>query len=631
MFKQLFFLTVFSALLILGMNSCKKSMDNGATPTAPTMDDLKVDASFDWSNTKNVNIQVTMPSTVNYDNFHSRIAILTAPQEQGGILLNAGSVNPDRTYNATLVVPASLDSLLVVSHVGSAWLRLTPTKSTGSTLDGNINFGYGFGEMPPPDTAVAKSSNSGSRVSGVKMVSGATSQNLIQNGDFEANSFGTFTDWFYPMIADGKWYYTNTFAGAVSQYNDDGNNVLRVNVPTTTLYRSGGVAQLIPAAPGDLITFSADFKLNGSAHLVNNAWLYIIPRNSMGTSLNYYYYNIYPIAGNSPWSRYTLAATMPVGTETVQILLWQWVYSGSFFWDNVVVTGPVADTDGDGVPDEEDDYPADASRAFNIFYPAEGVFGSLAFEDNWPGKGDYDCNDLVVDYNFKQVTNSANALVELFPTFIPRAAGASFVNGFGFQMGMEPNDVSSVTGISVEEGYINLMANHTEANQNQATVIVTDNVFRQLPRPGGGTGTNTTEGMLYVTPDTMPMKVSFANPVPISLAGSPPYNPFLIVGQVRGREVHLPDQPPTAQADLTLFGTQNDDSDPGTGRYYKSVTNLPWAMDFPVMFDYPLEKVPIINAYLHFAEWAQSSGVQYPLWYTTAAGNRNSAMIYQKP
>lgn len=631
MIKKPFYLLLFSLVFIIGLDSCRKSLSDESTPAPLTMDDLKVSASFDWSTTKSVNIHVTMPTTVNYDSYHSRITLLTAPQDEGGIILNAGAVNPDGTYDATVVVPASLDSLLVMSHVGSAWIRLTATKSAGSVLDGDVNFGLGYGEMPPKDTLIAKGSVIASNVSGVDVSSAMVVQNLIENGTFDDNTFGTFAEWTSPMTADGKWYYTYTLTNAVSQYDDAGNNVLRINVPTTTSYRSGGVAQLINATPGSLITFSADFKLKGNAHPTNHAWLYIIPRNASGASLNYYNYHIYPIASNSSWTRYTVAATMPSGTASVQILLWQWVYSGAFLWDDVVVTGPVADTDGDGVPDEEDDYPSDATRAFNIYYPAEGVFGSLAFEDNWPGKGDYDCNDLVVDYNFKQVTNSSNALVELFPTFIPRAAGASFVNGFGFQMGMAPDAVDNVSGLSVQEEYITLMANNCEANQNKATVIVTDNVFVQLPQPGGGTGTNTTEGLPYVTPDTMQMTVTFTTPVSISLAGTPPYNPFLIVDQIRGREVHLPDQPPTALADLSLFGTGNDDSNPGTGRYYKSLTNLPWAMNFPVKFDYPVERAPIIDAYLYFADWAQSSGVQYPSWYTTASGNRNSTLIYEKP
>ncbi len=32
--------------------------------------------------------------------------------------------------------------------------------------------------------------------------------------------------------------------------------------------------------------------------------------------------------------------------------------------------------------------------------PSEQFTGTLAYEDLWPGKGDYDFNDLVVDYDF---------------------------------------------------------------------------------------------------------------------------------------------------------------------------------------------------------------------------------------
>jgi LruC domain-containing protein len=45
-------------------------------------------------------------------------------------------------------------------------------------------------------------------------------------------------------------------------------------------------------------------------------------------------------------------------------------------------------------------------------------------------------------------------------------------------------------------------------------------------------------------------------------------------------------------------------------------------------FDYPIETVEIIDAYLHFAEWAQSGGVSYPDWYTDQSGYRVPANIY---
>ncbi len=37
----------------------------------------------------------------------------------------------------------------------------------------------------------------------------------------------------------------------------------------------------------------------------------------------------------------------------------------------VVATGSTTDTDGDGVPDNLDAYPTDATRSFNSYYPNE--------------------------------------------------------------------------------------------------------------------------------------------------------------------------------------------------------------------------------------------------------------------
>ncbi len=56
---------------------------------------------------------------------------------------------------------------------------------------------------------------------------------------------------------------------------------------------------------------------------------------------------------------------------------------------------------GDGVPNDEDDYPEDPTRAFNSYDTA-----SVAFEDLWPAMGDYDFNDLVLGCTYKIVTNA---------------------------------------------------------------------------------------------------------------------------------------------------------------------------------------------------------------------------------
>nr|NQU89221.1 LruC domain-containing protein [Bacteroidota bacterium] len=142
--------------------------------------------------------------------------------------------------------------------------------------------------------------------------------------------------------------------------------------------------------------------------------------------------------------------------------------------------GPtIIDSDLDGVPDDEDDYPFDPLRAFDNYFPAEG-YGSLAFEDLYPGKGDYDFNDLVVDYRFQTVTNAGNDVVEIFGDFPVKASGASFDNGFGFSL-PDANPLATtgmiITGQNITRNYITLLPGGLEAAQSLPTVIVFDNLF----------------------------------------------------------------------------------------------------------------------------------------------------------
>ncbi len=295
--------------------------------------------------------------------------------------------------------------------------------------------------------------------------------------------------------------------------------------------------------------------------------------------------------------------------------------------------GPT-DTDGDGVPDNLDDYPNDATRAYNNYYPGKNQFGSLAFEDLWPGYGDYDMNDAVIDYNYWYVTNAQNKVVDLKPKFYLRAAGATLRNGFGFQLdGVAAAAVQSVTltpANTLRNNYISLAANGVENNQPQAVVIVFDN-WTNVAQAGSTGLYNTLKDVPYGISDTVFVNLHFATPQSQSAVGTPPYNPFLIKDMSRPVEIHLPDRVPTALADRSLFGTANDNSDPASGRYYKSSTNLPWGINIPVKFDYTWERVQILSGHLHFGTWAESGGVQYPDWYKNLAGYRDATNIYVKP
>ncbi len=265
-------------------------------------------------------------------------------------------------------------------------------------------------------------------------------------------------------------------------------------------------------------------------------------------------------------------------------------------------------------------------------YPALGP-GTLAFEDLWPGKGDYDFNDLVLDYQFEITTNTGNMVQHVKGTFVIKAFGASFENGFGFQLSsaINPTDVT-VTGSRLTENIITLSGNGTEAGQTIPTIIVYDNAFAQMPHPGMGIGVNTEEDAPYVDPVTIVIDMEFTpNTYSYNDLDIANFNPFIFVNKDRSVEVHLPDYPPTALADQALFGTYEDDSDPATGRYYKTVNNLPWAINIYESFDYPIEKQEIVWAYLKFATWATSGGTTFEDWYKDLTGYRNDALIYTIP
>ncbi|GAB1418020.1 hypothetical protein MASR2M12_07850 [Bacteroidales bacterium] len=268
----------------------------------------------------------------------------------------------------------------------------------------------------------------------------------------------------------------------------------------------------------------------------------------------------------------------------------------------------------------------------DILYPALG-FGTLAFEDLWPAKGDYDFNDLVLDYQFRILINTSNKVQKVTGTFIIRAFGAAFENGFGFQLPQTVNPADlTVSGYELSESFINLDGNGTESGQNAPTIIVYDNAYNQMPHPGVGIGVNTTPGAPYVTPDTLTITIDFKpNAVSFNELDISNFNPFLIVNKVRGHEVHLPGYKPTALVNTALFGQDDDDTKPTNGKYYVTNNNLPWAINIYEKFDYPIEKQDILAVHLKFAEWATSGGVLFPDWYKNLNGYRNNALIYQVP
>ena len=293
---------------------------------------------------------------------------------------------------------------------------------------------------------------------------------------------------------------------------------------------------------------------------------------------------------------------------------------------------PAADSDGDGASDNVDEYPNDATRAYNVYSPSQGSYKTFAVEDLFPYKGDFDFNDLVVDYNIQSVTNADNEIVEQFVTVVTKAMGGSEDKGFGFNLSnLVPGDVSSVTGASnypqSGDGDLNvsLGSNGTENSQASAVIIAYNSVNDHWADAAEGSFQNVRSADAYQDPDTSVLTITYTTPYD----GTINVEPFAFVG-ARSKEIHAKNTEPTDLMDDTYFGTADDDSD-GSSTFYTTANGLPWAIVIEDGMETVEEKSDITTAYLKFASWASSGGTTDTDWNTgSGSAYRDGNNIYTK-
>lgn len=292
----------------------------------------------------------------------------------------------------------------------------------------------------------------------------------------------------------------------------------------------------------------------------------------------------------------------------------------------------IADTDGDGIIDQFDDEPNNVEVACLINWK-----GTLVFEDLWPAKGDYDFNDLVTGYDITHAINADGLVHEVRADYTIKAAGAGFNNGFGTLFeDVERADIASITG-RTSSGTFAKDGNGTTASGDATEALVynwdatKDIIVNDIAAgaffntvPGGGQGNEKTENVLISFVHS-PVNTPGATGVSPWQLGLPPYNTFIVSNGDQTREVHLADMMESSLHNDGRYGTVDDDSNPGVGRYFKTVapSNLPWALDIPTgTFAWPKERVDILTAYPQFGAWAASGGVVNTMWFNSPAAGQ---------
>jgi LruC domain-containing protein len=272
------------------------------------------------------------------------------------------------------------------------------------------------------------------------------------------------------------------------------------------------------------------------------------------------------------------------------------------------------DSDGDGVKDSLDEFPNDATRAFSRYYPTRDTYGTLAYEDLWPRRGDYDMNDMVMRYRSREILNAARQVVSLEVDYRFDARGASIDSGFGVQFpGIAAAAVRSAS-ISVNGSAARSVT--SEPGQTLATMLLFNSGQAELPGLSAACPFANTQAECGGVPSrSYRLTVEF-NAAQPGASFSSPYNPFIFRTEDRGHEVHLPGKAPTALARSALFGT-GDDRTAGNSTYVDG-NGRPWALELPTVWKYPNETIDLTLPYPNMAAWASSAGAQYPEWYVSA-------------
>jgi LruC domain-containing protein len=269
------------------------------------------------------------------------------------------------------------------------------------------------------------------------------------------------------------------------------------------------------------------------------------------------------------------------------------------------------------------------------YYPSASQWATIAFEDNWPSIGDYDFNDLVMNYRISEYTLNGEVIRIKLEGQIA-AVGALQHNGFGFQLpGILRSDIDeSAIRFTINDLPQNISP--LEAGRNQAIAIITDDVWNFVSagvncnyyRTEPGCGSDIQMGFSM----TLPM----ANAIPSAQMPDFPYDPFLFAtegyehslafGLPPGRayEIHLPDKAPTEAFRLDFFGRRDDRSEPQNGRYFVSANGMPWAINVGVEMQYSLEYMDVIYAYPLFSSFIANQGLVDADWYILENANTNN-------
>ncbi|PWJ44177.1 LruC domain-containing protein [Sediminitomix flava] len=559
------------------------------TGTISTMNELQVPDQFSWSASLPLDLTVEFQN-IGETNFNLENELVLLLDMEGNQLTQALIKNNSVSFTGKLphtlsklqiYFPKTQNVLEVLPDEGDIFMEVaTFSPSDILEIDNQYPFINGLKYLA---LDVEKNSNSNKRVQ---------STNLLQDGTLDGSLTVLPNDNWWPhfLLNEGGWY-TSSRSNYQAIHGTESNNQFAEPLETHLL-----LGQTIDISAGGEYELSADIK---HMHLYFHI-MYYSGAETVGSSNVISQDQRTHANGSHHWKNKSFSFTPPQGATKATIYISGYDQgNGSAKIDNITLTGTVLDSDNDGVNDDIDIYPNDATKAFFERYPAEG-YRSVLFEDLWPYQGDYDFNDVVVSTIVNTIKNADNNIVHLSISMDIDANGGDFNSDVMIRLlkaDKTPFEQQIITSVGGANGY----EPGTEEISSNLIKVISNN--QKLGYKNNGDGANG---------DVQNKRFSIVIDPALEIKNIDP-EIFICRTFDRSHEIHGDGYPVTSNFNSAMQNTGHD------GGNFMTSEGYPWRLEIfsSTKFDHPKEGVSIINAYPQFANWVQNNKQSYTDWMET--------------
>ncbi len=252
-------------------------------------------------------------------------------------------------------------------------------------------------------------------------------------------------------------------------------------------------------------------------------------------------------------------------------------------------------------------------------FPGGNALASIAYEDAWPGKGDSDYNDFVVNYRYTVRSDAADRIEEIRVTFQPVAVGSILDLGLALRIPVASDlpDEYAVTLQAQDDPEPTVL--NAVSGEPELTWVLLSNVRSAFCDTCPNLAVNTQPENSPIIPQQFEVLALFNPPIEANLEHEaldffvfrtdnffhqihlPQYKPHPHPIQAGGQCPELPDN--TIVYSCELFGSQDDCSNSihedidNTGHFFVDCEGAPWAIDRVFVSLWPKEGISIKKAF----------------------------------